>query len=669
MPVLGVDTGGTFTDFYLLDDDGSATVYKRPSTPDDPARAILDGIAEMGRPVLEVVHGSTVATNAIIERKGARTALITTRGFRDVLVIGRQNRPRLYDLSPSREPPLVGDDLRVEVTERLDHLGEVLQAIDPAEVETVLDYIEQQGVESLAVCFLFSFVNPGHEQFVANAARRRGIRVSASHEVLPEHREYERTSTTVANAYVVPVMERYLSGLEGGLAGSGVERLRVMSSNGGSISSEAAGRLAVRTAVSGPAGGVAGAFSLARRAGFDRVITLDMGGTSTDVSLCPGRILDRDETHVGGLPIRGPTVDVLSVGAGGGSIAGLDAGGALRVGPESAGADPGPACYGRGREPTVTDAQVVLGRITPRHFLDGRMAIQPAASIAALERIAGPFGGDPRAAAAAVVRVANANMAAALRVVSVERGFDPREFTLVAYGGAGPLHACDLAATLRIPRVLAPLYPGVLSAAGMATAPVVKELAASVLGAPGAGSVAPLRTVRDRLAEQARRELRGEGFSLKRAKTETTLDMRYAGQAYELPVPASSLEPGASTARFHRAHRERYGHADPSRPVEVVNIRVRVILPPSVTGEGPSPVTRRAPGRAPSAIEEGDVWFGDTAPQAIRTPFFARESLAPGVTVRGPAIITQMDSTTVVPPAWRARVDGYRNLVMTPARR
>ena len=302
-----------------------------------------------------------------------------------MLVIGRQTRPKLYDLSPHREPPLVPDDLRFEATERLDFRGEVLTPLDPAEIERLLDQVQAAGVESLAVCFLFSFVNPDHERIVAEAARRRGIPVSASYEVLPEHREYERTSTTVANAYVSPVMSRYLSRLEDGLREHGVARLRVMSSNGGSISPQAAGRLAVRTAVSGPAGGVAGAFELARRAGYDHIITFDMGGTSTDVGLCPGRILERDETYVGELPIRGPTVDVLSVGAGGGSIARIDHGGALRVGPESAGAHPGPACYGTGAEPTVTDAQVALGRITAEHFLGGRMALQPDLSLKALE--------------------------------------------------------------------------------------------------------------------------------------------------------------------------------------------------------------------------------------------------------------------------------------------
>jgi N-methylhydantoinase A len=685
MPILGVDTGGTFTDFYLIADDASVTVYKRPSTPDDPARAILDGLTEIRShlpsssfrlPPLDLIHGTTVATNAIIERKGARTALITTRGFRDVLVIGRQTRPKLYDLSPQREPPLVPDDLRLEATERLDFRGEVLTPLEPAEVERLLDDIQAAGAESLAVCFLFSFVNPDHERLVAEAARKRGIPVSASHEVLPEHREYERTSTTVANTYVAPVMTRYLELLEFGLRERGVARLRVMSSNGGSISAEAAGRLAVRTAVSGPAGGVAGAFDLARRAGFDRIITFDMGGTSTDVSLCPGRILERDETHVGELPLRGPTVDVLSVGAGGGSIARIDAGGALRAGPESAGATPGPACYGAGSAPTVTDAQVALGRIDAEHFLGGRMALRPELSLKALGSIAEPFGGDPQKAAAAVLRVANSNMERALRVVSVERGHDPRDFTLVAFGGAGPLHACDLATGLRIPRVLVPPYPGVLSALGMAAAPVVKDMAASVLQqidasnaedgfslprGGGAGAHHRLAAARAELERRGRTELQSEGFPVDGAVTHTILDMRYAGQSYELPVATDSLDPAAFVPLFHEAHHSRYGHGNPSSAVEVVNLRLKLVLPPTTAG-----AQRVAPPRhatAPTPAVHRDVWFDG---EATRTAVYDRAALVPGAAFAGPAVVTQMDSTTVIPPGWQAAVDGWLNLVLEP---
>jgi N-methylhydantoinase A len=713
MPVIGVDTGGTFTDFYLIGDDGAVSVYKRPSTPDDPARAILDGLAELESSsivqppssTLDLVHGSTVATNAIIERKGARTALITTRGFRDVLAIGRQTRPKLYDLSPQREPPLVPDDLRLEANERLDHRGEVVQAIDPAEIETLLDYVQQSGVESLAVCFLFSFLDPEHEHLVAEAARKRGIPTSASYEVLPEHREYERTSTTVANAYVAPVMERYISRLDKGARKHDVKRLRVMSSNGGSVSPVAAGRLAIRTALSGPAGGVAGAFALAQRAGFERIITLDMGGTSTDVALCPGRVLERDETLVGGLPVRGPTVDVISVGAGGGSIARLDEGGALRVGPESAGADPGPACYGHGEQPTVTDAHVVLGRIAAEQFLGGRMSIDPSLSLAAIERIAAAFDGDAHRAAAAVLRVANANMERAMRVVSVERGYDPRDFTLVAFGGAGPLHACDLAAALRIPRVLIPPHAGVLSALGMATAPIVKDLPAAVMltigGEGGVGAShppssvpvpakksrrsgqtpsrfvddSPLRVLaetREELEQRGRKELESEGFSLAGLATQTFLEMRYAGQSYELSVPTEPLAPAAFLPTFHGAHHERYGHSDQTRPVEVVTLRLKLVLPaqqPVIPSGKPTakrararnlaPRSRRS--RRPSALTTREVCFDREVASA---PVYDRVQLDPGARIAGPTIVVQMDSTTAIPPGWGAEVDIAGNLVI-----
>src|SRR5438093_3941181 len=682
MPVIGVDTGGTFTDFDLITDDGEVTVHKRPSTPDDPARAVLDGLSELRSHATdsafgeegssELVHGSTVATNAIIERKGARTALITTRGFRDVLVIGRQTRPKLYDLSPQRESPLVPDKLRLEANERLDYRGDVLQAIDPAEIETLLDYVEQNKVESLAVCFLFSFLKPHHERAVADAARRRSISTSVSHEVLPKHREFERTSTTVANAYVAPVMGKYLSLLEKGARAYGVKRLRVMSSNGGSISPEAAGRLAIRTALSGPAGGVAGAFALAQSAGFERIITLDMGGTSTDVALCPGRILERDETLIGELPVRGPTVDVVSVGAGGGSIARLDTGGALMVGPESAGAHPGPACYGEGTEPTVTDSHVVLGRIAPEGFLGGRMAIHPQFSFNAMTSIAKPFDGDVYRAAEAVLRVANVHMERALRLVSVERGYDPRDFTLVGFGGAGPLHACDLAEALLISRVLIPPHPGVLSALGMATAPIVKDLSAAVMlrlgSETGAGESAhssddsPLRVLarkRDELEERGRNELESEGFQVEVMAVQVFVDMRYVGQSYELAVPSPSLAAADFLAAFHAAHEARFGHSHPLRPVEIINLRVKLVLPGAGAGKGAE--ERKNEALSPVSTR-GAVWFrGKPKPTVV----YGRDQLPPGSRFQGPAVVSQMDSTAALPPRWRCEVDELRNLILT----
>jgi len=666
---LGVDIGGTFTDF-LLWEDGRLRVYKRPSTPHDPSEAVLSGLEETGWSPEEVAHGSTVATNAVLERKGARTALITTRGFRDMLAIGRQTRPRLYELEPQRLPPIIPDELRLEVDERLDYRGRVLRRLDRREVEEALDRLMGQGVESLAVCFLFSFLNPAHERRVRDAARRRGIPVSVSFEVLPEHREYERMSTTALNAYVAPVMSRYLTRLERGLQRRGVRHLRVMQSGGGSAGAEAAGALAVRTLLSGPAGGVVGAYELARSAGYPEVITFDMGGTSTDVCLCPGRIPTSTEASVGGCPMRVPVVDVHTVGAGGGSIARIDAGGALRVGPESAGADPGPACYGQGELPTVTDAHLVLGRLLPERFLGGRMPLsRERARRAIATKIAAAFGGDVTAAAASIVRIAGVNMERALRVISVERGRDPRLFTLVAFGGAGPLHACELAEALAVPRVLVPPFPGVLSAFGMASADVARDYVRSFLEpVPDDEEERHAQTERLKAAfmeleARGRREMAEEGRDPRRLRFRREVDLRYLGQSFELTVPIERPEAQRFLPRFHRLHRQRYGHAHPARQVELVAVRLRVTSPVSRPELAPLP---RGRGRASEAlISEREVWFG----QPLTTALYDRELLRAGHRLRGPALVVQMDATTAIPPGWRGVVDEVGNLLLERAAR
>ena len=655
--VLGVDVGGTFTDF-LLWQDGRLSVYKRPSTPDDPARAVLAGLEEAGWAPDEVVHGSTVATNAVLERTGARTALITTEGFRDVLEIGRQTRPELYDLEPRRPPPLVPRALRLEARERLDHHGRALASLSRREVERLLDRVERLGAGSLAVCFLFSFLNAKHERMVRDAARRRGIACSTSFEVLPEHREYERTSTTVLNAYVAPVVERYLTKLASGLRARGTSRLRVMQSNGGSADARTASAQAARTVLSGPAGGVAGAFRIVQDAGIERIVTLDMGGTSTDVCLCDGAIPFTAEATVDGLPLRIPAVDVHTVGAGGGSIARLDAGGALRVGPESAGADPGPACYGTGTEPAVTDAHLVLGRVLADRFLGGRMALDERAARRALRSVAQAFGGDVDEAAASVLRVANASMERALRVISVECGHDPRRFTLVAFGGAGPLHACELAEALGIPRVLVPPFPGVLSAFGMAAAPVTRDEVQAFLSPVPERDGAFSRRLSGAFGRLEARARRGVGA---RVRVTRSIDLRYAGQSYELTVPAAAnATPRALLAAFHRAHERRYGHADPNRAVEAVALRVRV--------ESPA-----APVRVP-ALRRGDAKRALLERRTVRfdreraTPVYDRDELRAGARLRGPALVVQLDATTVVPRGWRGAVDRAGNLVLERAR-
>ncbi|MEE9275390.1 MAG: hydantoinase/oxoprolinase family protein, partial [bacterium] len=451
---VGVDTGGTFTDFILVER-GRVRVHKVLSTPDNPARAILRGLADLfgengerGAPALDLTHGSTVATNALLTRRGAKTALVTTAGFEDVIEIGRQNRKELYDLAYRRPPALVPRRLRFGVRERLDERGEVIEPLDEEDLASLAERLRAAGAESVAICFLHSYANPAHEKRVERALRGAGFFVSASSRVLPEYREYERMSTTCVNAYVGPLMIRYLGDLERKL-GAGV--LRVMQSIGGTISGGMASREAVRTILSGPAGGVVGAFEVSRRAGFDRVITLDMGGTSTDVSLLQGEIGFTSETEVAGCPIRVPVIDIHTVGAGGGSIARRDPGGALEVGPESAGADPGPMCYGKGREVTVTDANLYLGRLDPARFLGGRMRLHPEAVESGIAKLAASLGLEPVQAAEGVLRVADQHMARAIRLITLERGHDPREFALASFGGAGAMHACSLARILNIP--------------------------------------------------------------------------------------------------------------------------------------------------------------------------------------------------------------------------
>ncbi len=655
--LLGVDVGGTFTDFLYWD--GTALrLHKRPSTPDDPGRAILEGLAALGWRPREVVHGSTVSTNTLLTRSGARCALITTRGFRDTLVIGRQARPALYALHPTRPAPPIADERRFEVDERVAADGEVLRALDDDEVSAVLDRVEASGAEALAVCLLFSFVDPAHERRIAARARARGMAVSASHEVLPEHREFERMSTTVANAYVAPAMERYLSRLEAGLrAGGGATRLRVMRSNGGSMSVAEASRDAVRTVLSGPAGGVVGARAAAAAAGIERLISFDMGGTSTDVSLLPGRVLERTDFAVGGLPIRTPAVDVHTVGAGGGSIASLDAGGALRIGPRSAGADPGPAAYGRGDAPTLTDAHVVLGRLRPDRFLGGAMPLDAAAAERAVATLSAGFGGSARRTARAIVEVANANMARALRVISVERGFDPADFALVAFGGAGPLHACDLAAELGIPQVLVPPAPGVLSAAGMLQAPVVKDAEQGLvlrIEPDAAGREAALEATFARLEAEARAALRADGYA--RCRVERSADLRYAGQSHEIAVPLRSTTRAAIRTALAEAHLSRFGHADRRRPLEVVVARVKAIARSGAPPDAgpPAPPAASRPAQTATVVWE----------RPRRTRIVERASLRRPIS--GPAILTQLDTTILVPPGWRARPLASGSLRIAP---
>jgi N-methylhydantoinase A len=663
--VVGIDIGGTFTDFVVVRD-GRLTVYKEPSTPADPSLAFLRGLEALQIPFpARLVHGSTVATNAVLERRGARAALLATQGFRDVLQIGRQTRRELYSLTPTKPLPLIPRELSFEVPERVDKEGRVLAPLDESALDRVLAEIAASGAEALAIVFLFSFVNPDHERRAGERARALGLSVSLSSEILPEYREYERASTTAANAYVAPLMDRYLARLQQRLTERAVAqgaasfgRLQVMQSNGGVISVDTARREAVRTVLSGPAGGVVGAWKVAALAGFERLITFDMGGTSTDVALVEGAPVTSSEGSIADLPIRIPMLDIHTVGAGGGSIARREPGGSLRVGPESAGSDPGPAAYGRGDRPTVTDANVQSGRFHLPSFLGGRMALHPERSQAVLESLAEELGLPLERTAAGVLRVANVQMARALRRVSVERGHDPRRFCLVAFGGGGPLHACDLAVETGIPTVLIPRYPGALSALGMLLTEIRKEYSRTVM-LPAAGSLAGLETVFSELEARAREELTQEGVRPEEILLERTVDARYQGQSYELPISAGDLDPASLAADFHRAHRERYGYASPEAAVEIVTARLRGLgavpqptLPHAPAGDAPAPQPL-----AHQPVYQDEGW--------VETPVYRREALLPGHRLTGPALIVQEDTTSWIPGGWEVSVDGWYNVIAT----
>ena len=655
---IGVDTGGTFTDLVLLDERG-LRVHKVRSTPDDPARAILQGIRELAgdEAVGEVIHGSTVATNAVLERKGARVAMIVTRGFEDVLRIGRQTRAKLYDFQVEAPRPIVDPELVFGVTERLDHTGRVLTPLDETEVEAIALKLRQASVESVAVCLLHCYANGAHEDAVVRVLERHGLQVCASHRVLPEYREFERWSTTALNAYVTPIMARYLTTLEQGLLASSAQatRLHVMQSNGGILSAQQARALPVRTVLSGPAGGAVGAQAVAKASGFERVILFDMGGTSTDVSLVDGRLGMTSESVVGDFPVRLPMIDIHTVGAGGGSIAYVDRGGSLRVGPRSAGADPGPVCYGKGEELTVSDANLLLGRLPAGHFLGGRMKLDVARTKERAEAFAAQLGLSVERLAEGILAIANANMERAIRAVSVERGRDPRGFALVAFGGAGGMHACEIAASLEMETVLVPRHAGVLSAMGMMLADVRKDYSRTVLRPAEELEAEALEQAFAPMVAQGIADLAQEGFAEHEVEVERVLDVRYRGQAYEISVPLCTNFISA----FHEQHAVLYGYSNRERPTEVVNLRVNVAGITRKHELGSGEVEQRGlpvPLSTTRARFQG-AWHA--------TPVYAREALEPGCSGEGPAVIAGGEATVVVPPGFHFRIDGAENLIAT----
>jgi len=650
--VVGVDTGGTFTDFVVMDRSGAVRVDKRPSNPADPAAPVLEGFGGLTGDAYRVVHGTTVATNALLEHKVAPTALVTTAGFEDVLEIGRQNRPVLYDAHPRKPPPLVPRHLRFGVRERILCDGTVRTRLEPVEAEQALARIRDLGVQSLAVCLLHSYVNPTHEELIGKIATGMGLIVSLSCRVLPEFREYERTATVVVNACLRPIMEGYIERLERGL---GTVHLSVMQSAGGIIPARMASRLPVHTVLSGPAGGVIASAHLASRIGLDRLITFDMGGTSTDVSLYDrGPSLTGDKI-VAGHPIRVPVIHIHTVGAGGGSIAYRDAGGGLKAGPVSAGADPGPVCYGKGESITVTDANLYLGRLDPSFFLGGRMRVYPDRIRQPMDALARSLGLGPVATAEGIITVVNSVMERAVRVISIQQGHDPRDFTLVSFGGAGGLHAAELAQALSIPRVMVPRNAGVFSAFGMSVADVIRELSRTILTLAEDVSETRLDDAFDEMIRSGTQELTDDGIDSSAIHVLKSLDMRYEGQSYEINVP-QTCDP---VAAFHDAHEKLYGYSRRSSRAEIVTVRVRLIV--AVGRPAPQDGQRVQETGPPRPVSAGTVIYRG---QEVAARIYDREDLTPGCALEGPALIGESSSTTFLPPETQATVDALGNIMI-----
>lgn len=642
---MAVDTGGTFTDCVWVEN-GSIRIAKAFSTPADPSLAIVEILSRTGANSPTLLHGTTVGTNALLQRKGARVALVTTAGFEDAIEIGRQARPKLYDFFFDRVEPLVPSDMRFGVEERTGPDGETLEQVSPGQIKSLVERIRAKRPEAIAICLLFSFANPSNEVTVVNALGGLQVPISASHVILPEFREYERMSTVVLNAYLQPLMQNYLENLERRAIAQS-PTIFVMQSSGGITSLKSAAREPVRTVLSGPAGGVVGATAMAKSSGFTRIISFDMGGTSTDVALVDGEPKPSSQAEIAGFPIGVPMLDIHTVGAGGGSIARFDAAGALRVGPESAGAEPGPICYGRGVLPTVTDANLILGRLQPNRFLGGEFVLDLERTRRITREWLRKSGSNLslKQFATGVVRVVNATMEKAIRVVSIERGYDPREFTLVAFGGAGGLHACELAESLGIPRVIVPAMPGALSAYGILVSDVLKDYSRTVLWrTTGKLPMTKLEPEFGILEKVAKKSFADEGWT-GAIRLRRSVDVRYRGQGYELNIPHSR----SLIEAFRREHERRYGYGYADRELELVTLRVRASLrSPAV---GMNLVKRTAAGKREFGMVDGK-----------KSSIYSRESL--GRTQTGPAVVTEYSATTFVPAGMRFGVDRVGNLVV-----
>ena len=673
--LIGVDVGGTFTDFAAREaETGRTVVHKRPSTPADPAEAILEGLGELCAAqaiapgdIVRVSHGTTVATNALIQGRGGRLALIVTRGFRDLLEIGRQTRPKIYDFQADHPPALVERRLRFEAQERVTRGGEVLQPLDDAEIARLVDDVRAAGVDAIAVCLLFAFANPEHEQRIGAALRQAlpGLHVSLSHEVQAEFREYERLSTTVLNAYLQPVMDAYLARLARELADRApAARLGVNQSNGGLISVERTRRFPIRTALSGPAAGISGAIEIARLAGEPDVITLDMGGTSADVALIRNYAAEMTrERWIEGYPVRLSSIDIHAVGAGGGSIAWRAPDGLLKVGPQGAGASPGPACYRRGGDKaTVSDANLALGRLPASGLLNGRMSLDVEAAERVIAELGAQIALPAEHAALGVLEIVVANMARAVRFISVERGFDPRDFTLMPFGGAGPLHAGAVARALGMRRILIPPSPGLLCAQGL-LASDDRESLVQPIPAPLTPAVIPvLASAVDRLAAEAGRWFEAEQVSPERRALELAVDLRYVGQNFELAVQVApealrqGVDLAALAADFHAVHDRAYGFHNHEAEIELVCLRLHAIAR-NPHGGAPTPGFVEAEAE-PVGARRVVFARGEATTAAV----YDRAALRPGHWLKGAAVIEQLDTTVVVHPGDRVQVDAAGNL-------
>ena len=677
---IGVDVGGTFTDIVCFDEqEGHFRLLKVPSTPDRPSAAVIEGTRRVlnqfeiaAESVGFFIHGTTVATNTILERKGAEVALLVTAGFRDVPTIMRQDRPRLYDYFQQRPQPLIPRERRFEVPERMLYTGQVSRPLQEQPTRELLCRLRELEIRDIAVCLLHSYVNPSHERTLREWIRQEipEARVSLSSDILPEFKEFERLSTTAVNAYVLPSVGSYLQRLEEGLDSLQIPSgLHIMQSNGGIMTSETAQSHCVHMVLSGPAAGALSGLVLGRKAGLDHIISIDVGGTSADVAVArDGNLHFAEESEIAGQVLKIPAIEINTVGAGGGSIAWVDSGGALQVGPQSAGAHPGPACYRRGgSRPTVTDANVVLGRLNASHLLGGEMAIDAELSAKAIgENVAAPLGLELVEAAEGIIRVINAVMAKAIRRLSVEKGYDPREFTLVSFGGGGPLHAAELAADLQIPRVLVPPVPGVSSALGLITADFRHDYVRTVLWKQQQASLDRFKSLLDDMRSAALAQMEKEGVGSGLVAFVTASDLRYEGQGFSLPVTFDLEEMPAWTdldpliQRFHQRHQETYGYHDRQAATEVVNLRLAAIgrLAPATLTRLPQ--MQPDPGPALESTRKITVEGRFTEASVYR-----RSGLGWGSVVRGPAIVEQLDSTTLILPGQRAETDEFGNLTIT----